>query len=312
MENFLVSFNAVFPLCVSMALGYFLRRVKLLNAGSLKTLNALSFKVFLPIYLFDNIYRTDLAAAFNGRLLCFALTAVGLFTLLLMLTVPLLEKENSRRGVMVQAMFRSNFALFGLPVAISLCGEARVGPTSLLVGLVVPFYNVLAVIVLEFFRGKKPDPMQIIKGILRNPLIVASVLGVAVRLLGLELPDAARKCVTDLGRVATPLSLVALGGDFKFADLKTYKKQLLLAVPGKLIVSPLLMVGAGVLFGFRQEFLVPILILSGAPTAVSSYPMAQQMGGDGPLAAQTVVLTSALSLGTMFLWIFALKSTGMI
>lgn len=312
MQNFLVSFNAIFPLCVCMALGYFLRRINMLNAGSLKTLNALSFKVFLPIYLFQNIYNTDLAAAFDGKLLLFALAAVGLFTLLLMLVVPLLEKENSRRGVLVQAMFRSNFALFGLPVAISLCGETKVGPTSLLVGLVVPFYNVLAVVVLEFFRGKKPDPMQILKGILKNPLIIASALGVVVRLLQWNLPGVMEKCVTDLGKVATPLSLVALGGDFKFADLKTYKKQLLIAVPGKLIVSPLLMVGSGILFGFRQEFLVPILIMSGAPTAVSSYPMAQQMDGDGPLAAQTVVLTSALSLGTMFVWIFLLKTTGMI
>ena len=312
MENFLVSFNAIFPLCVCMALGCFLRRIKLLNAGSLKTLNALSFKVFLPVYLFENIYKTDLVAAFDGKLLLFSLAAVGLFTLLLMLVVPRLEKENSRRGVLVQAMFRSNFALFGLPVALSLCGEEKVGPTSLLVGLVVPFYNVLAVVVLEFFHGHKPEPLKILKGIVLNPLIIASALGVICRLLQIELPYIAEESVADLGRVATPLSLVALGGDFRFADLETYKKQLLLAVSGKLVVSPLLMVGAGVLCGFRREFLVPILIMSGAPTAVSSYPMAQQMGGDGPLAAQTVVMTSALSLGTMFLWIFLLKQLALI
>ena len=83
MEQFLVSFNAIFPLTVAMALGYFLRRIKLLNEAGLKTLNALSFKVFLPIYLFQNIYGTDLSAAFRWDLLLFAYAAVGLYTALL-------------------------------------------------------------------------------------------------------------------------------------------------------------------------------------------------------------------------------------
>ena len=312
MEHFLVSFNAIFPLTVAMALGYFLRRIRLLDEAGLKTLNALSFKVFLPIYLFQNIYGTDLSAAFRWDLLLFAYAAVGLYTALLMLVVPRLERDNKKRGVLVQAMFRSNFALFGLPVALSLCGEEKVGPTSLLVGLVVPFYNVLAVIVLEYFRGQKPQPKKILKGIALNPLIIASALGVLVYLSGIRFPEVVSKCVKNLGNVATPISLVALGGDFSFGKVREYKKQAALTLAGKLVVSPLLMVSAGVLCGFRNETLVPILIMSGAPTAVSSYPMAQQMDGDGPLAAQSVVLTSAFSLATMFLWIFLLKNLSLI
>ena len=312
MEGFLVSFNAIFPLTVAMALGYALRRLGVLNEDGVKLLNKLSFRVFLPVYLFDNLYKTDLSAAFNGRLIAFAASAVVILTALLMGTVPLIEKDGPKRGVTVQAVFRSNFALFGLPVALTLAGQDKVGPTSLLVGLIVPVYNVLAVVVLEFYRGGRPEAKKILLGIVKNPLIIASVLGVLVYFSGIAFPAAVEKSVTDLGKVATPLSLVALGGDFTFGGLKVYRKQLSVIVLGKLVISPLLIVGAGVLCGFRAETLIPLLIMSGAPTAVSSYPMAEQMGGDGKLAAEAVVVTSALSLLTMFFWIWILKQTALI
>ena len=129
----------------------------------------------------------------------------------------------------------------------------------------------------------------------------------AANLLKLPLPSGVQKCVTDLGRVATPLSLVALGADFKFNKVHGIRKQLILSVAGKLVMAPLVMVTLGILLGFRGDYLVPVLIMFGAPTAVSSYTMAQQMEGDGTLAASVVVFTTAFSILTIFLWVFFLK-----
>ena len=81
---------------------------------------------------------------------------------------------------------------------------------------------------------------------------------------------------------------------------------------GKLVICPLLMVTLGAMLGLRAENLVPVLIFFGAPTAVSSYPMAQQMDGDGELAASLVVFTSALSILTIFIWVFVLKTMALI
>ena len=310
MENLIISFNVVLPLFICIALGYFLRRINMYDEATLKKLNKLCFKVFLPIYLFNNVYTTDLADAFNAKLLIFAVAAILVLFGVLMAVIPRLEQEDARRGVIIQGIFRSNFALFGLPVAISLCGDEKAGPTSLLVGIIVPVFNVLAVVTLETFRGGKPSVRKIAKGIATNPLIIASVLGILCNLAGLSLPTAVEKSVTDLGRVATPLSLVALGGDFKFARVRGYLWQLSIAVAGKLVISPLIMIIAGILLGFRNEMLVPILIMFGAPTAVSSYPMAQQMDGDGELAGQIVVFTSGLAILTIFVWIFVLKQMG--
>ena len=312
MDNLILSFNVVLPIFLCILLGYFLRRIRMVDTPSLNTMNKLCFKVFLPIYLFNNIATTNLSAAFNGKLLAVAYLGVLAQFVLLMLLIPWLEKENPRRGVLIQAMFRSNFALFGLPLALSLCGTEKVGPTSILVGFTVPLFNILAVVSLESFRGGKPSIKKMAKGIATNPLIIASLLGIAFNLLDFTLPGAVQKSVNDLGGVATPLSLVALGGSFTVSKVKEYKKQLTIGVLGRLVFSPLLMVSAGILLGFRNELLIPLLIMSGAPTAVSSFPMAQQMDGDGELAAGLVVFTSALAILSMFLWIFVLKQIGMI
>ncbi|MBQ2952329.1 MAG: AEC family transporter [Clostridia bacterium] len=318
MENLVTSFEAVLPLFLMIMLGMFLRRIGMLEEKVRQSLNKLCFKVFLPIYLFNNIYEIeDISKAFDLRLILFACIGLVAAFCVMMALVPRFEKKNSRRGVMIQAMFRSNFALFGLPLAETLCTKEFIGPTSLLLGLTVPIFNILAVISLETFRGGKPSVKKMLRGIAANPLIIASLLGIAFYCLktyaGFILPTSLHKgTLVKLGNVATPLSLVALGSQFVFSSVKNFKWQLFFTVLVRLVVLPLVMVSIAVMLGLRNEFLVPIMIMYGAPTAVSSYPMAQQMGGDGDLAASCVVFTSGFAILTIFLFIFGLKSMGLI
>ena len=312
MTNLILSLNVVLPLFFCMALGYFLRRIHMVEEQSLNKMNALCFKVFLPILLFRNVYTTDIAGVFDLKLILFSVTAVVGWFLVLMLVIPRIEPENARRGVLVQGIFRSNFVLFGLPVAISLFGEGNIGATSLLIGIVVPLFNVLSVIALEVFRGGRPQIGKILKGIIKNPLILASLLGMLCYFLHIHLPEAVDKTVLDLSRVATPLSLVVLGGFFTFGAIKGYLRQLLIGVTGKLVIAPLIMVPLAAALGYRDAALASILIMFGSPTAVSSFTMAKQMDGDGDLAAELVVFTTGLSIVTIFLWIFVLKTMALI
>lgn len=312
MENLILSFNVVLPLFLNIALGYALRCLRMIDETTQKNLNKLVFKVFLPIYVFNNIYTTNIAVAFQPGLVALTMGGVLAMFAFLMAFIPRIEQENAKRGVMVQAIFRSNFVLFGLPVAVALCGEANVGPTSLLVGFVVPVFNVLAVICLEAFRGSKPDFRKILKGIATNPLIIASVLGIAMNLAKMPIPTGVHKSITDLGRIATPLALVSLGAGFQFKRIKGYARQLIICISGKLVIGPMIMLTLAALLGFREEMLVPVLALFGSPVATSSYTMAELMDGDGVLAGSLVVLTTALSILTMFLFIFALKQLGLV
>lgn len=128
MDNLILSFNVVLPLFLSIALGYFLHRIGMIEDSVQKSMNKLCFRVFLPIYLFNSVYTTDISAAFDPKLMAFAIGGVLALFLLAMALVPRIEPDNAKRGVMIQAIFRSNFVLFGLPVVTSLCGEEHIGP----------------------------------------------------------------------------------------------------------------------------------------------------------------------------------------
>lgn len=312
MENLILSFNVVLPLFLCIALGYCLRLMNMLEETTQKSLNKLCFKVFLPIHVFNSIYTTNISAAFNGLLV--GLTAGGVLAIFvsMMVFIPRIEPDNAKRGVMIQAIFRSNYALFGLPVVSSLCGEDKVGPASLIISFIVPMFNVLAVICLETFRGGKPDVKKMLAGIAKNPLIIGSVLGILANVLNIPIPTGIHKSIIDLGRVATPLALVALGAGFQFRRIRGYTRQLIICITGRLVAAPLLMLTIAALLGLREELLVPVLAVFGSPVATSSYTMAEQMNGDGTLAASLVVLTTALAILTVFLFIFGLKQLGLV
>ena len=178
MENLILSLNVVLPLFITMTLGYFLKSIKMLDKKLLDSMNTIVFKVFLPLLLFNNIYKTDLDGALNIKLLSFSFIAVVISFLVITLVIPLIEKDNKKRGVMIQGIFRSNFVIFGLTVASSMYDETKVGIIAILVAIIVPTFNVLAVICLEIFRGGKLNIKQLIKGIITNPLIIASAIGI--------------------------------------------------------------------------------------------------------------------------------------
>ena len=108
------------------------------------------------------------------------------------------------------------------------------------------------------------------------------------------------------------MALVILGATLEFGSVRGNKKYLAIGIIGKTVVVPLVMIPIAVLLGFRDISLLAITILFAAPTAVSSFTMAEAAGHDGELAAQQVVFSSVVSLFTVFLWIFALRSMGLI
>lgn len=312
METLVLALEVVFPLLFLMAVGYIINRLKLCNEENFEVLNKLVFKVFLPVLLFYNVYSTNISEAINPPLMLFCVSAVVCVFVFLLIFIPLVEKDNAKRGVMVQGIFRSNFVLFGLPVTISLLGEANVGVTSVLIAVVVPLFNGLAVICLEFFKGGKFNMqklLQIIKGVVTNPLIIASTLGILCLLFKIKFPSFVIKGVTDISKIATPLALIVLGGTFKFNKISANLKQIILVTLFKLAVVPAVVIFVAIkFFAYSGAPIVTMLSMFASPTAVSSFTMAQQMEGDGELAGQIVVCTTVVSIITLFLFVVVLKT----
>ncbi len=307
MESVRIALGIVLPLFLMMAVGYLIRVTGLMNDTSVRQTNKAIFKVFLPLLVFRNIYTTNLDESFDSWLLLCAVAGVILQFLLALCLVLLTEQDNSRRGVMLQGMFRSNFVLYGIPVCTALFGSQAAGLASVLIAVVIPLYNVLAVLSLEMFNGKRPGLFRTLKGIVTNPLILASAAGILCLVFRVPIPAPVDTAVSNLGGVATPLAFVMLGASFGFKEVGGCVKDLCITLGVKLLFFPVLFLGIALLLGFRGVSLAVLLTIFASPIAVSSFTMAQQMGGDDRLAAQLVIFSSLLSILTMFLFIFLLK-----
>ena len=311
MENLMISANAVLPMCLVMALGYGTRRLGWLRREEISTINKIAFRIFLPCLLYYNIYCSDLSGSFDPLLMTYAVGGV-LLTFGLALGYALLtEKLPERRGVLIQGMFRSNYVIMGIPVATALLGADQLGTVSILIAVIVPLFNMLAVVVLEVFRGQKPKPLHILGQIAKNPLVIGSVLGILTLVAGIRLPHILEQTIQSVSAIASPLQLFLLGAFFQFSGLKTYRRELVTVSIAKLIVSPGLFLGLGALLGFRGVAFVSLIGIFASPTAVNSFTMAQQMGADAALAGDIVVWTGALCTFTLFGWSLLFKTLGM-
>lgn len=307
MEAILLSLRVITPVFILIGVGYLLKRLKLYDNDVLKKLIGLTFKVFLSTMIFNNLYHTTIKEALNIPVMLFAAGYVLSIFLISMFIVPRFEKSNPKRGVMVQCIFRSNNLMLGIPIITALCGADNVGIMTMVIAVVVPLYNGLSVVAMEIFSEEKVHPKRIIIGILKNPFVAASLLGIIAMITDLKLPYIIEKPMGDIAGAAIPLALILLGGYIDFKSVKGSVRNIVIGVTGRLLIVPAVFLGLAILLGFRGPELITLMGTICAPTATTSFIMAQQMGGDADLAAHLVVFSTLFSAGTFFVWIFLLK-----
>ena len=317
-ENLAISVNAVLPLIICMAAGYLFRRTKLVDEGFCRKCNTFCFKTFLPLMIFMNVYNSDLESAVQPGAFLFAAAAVLVIFAASFLLIPRIVRKGSvdsaasRQAVLIQCIFRSNFVIFGYQVVANVYGAGQAAVASVMAAIVVPLYNVLAVITLEYFTNSKNGLRPVILGIIKNPLIIGAVAALLFKLSGLTLPAPLHTGLSDMAGMATPLALVVLGGTFHFDALRRNAGALAIGTLGKIVVAPLVMVPIAAALGFRDANLLSLVIVFASPAAVNSYTMAAAYGHDPELAGQLVVVTSVLSMVSVFGWIFLLRTLGLI
>lgn len=312
MDSLVLGMKVILPLIVFMGLGYLFRRAGLAGEQSFREWNKICFRCFLPVMIFFNIYQSNLRADFDGKVLVFAIAAVFCVFLSSVFLVNRLFPGSKNRSVVIQGIYRSNFVLFGMEVTKTICGENQMGMASILVAVIIPMFNVLAVCLFEWYGSEKRNRRDILKGILKNPLILASVFGILAKAAHLQLPKLAENIVRSVSQIATPVALLCLGGTFAFSKISAYRKELILSCLGRLAIVPLIFVTAAVLLGFRGSSLTALMVMLASPAAVSSYTMACEMKGNGELAGMIVVFTSVISVATIFLWVLVLNSLGLL
>ena len=311
MENLMLSANAVLPMFMLLAAGFLSQKAGVLTREDVPRFNKVAFRIFLPCLLFYNIYCSDLSAAVKPGLIIYAVCGVLLVFAAAYLSVQHLVRREDWKGVIAQGIFRSNFVIMGIPIAQALVGADQLGAVTVLIAVVVPLFNFLSVYVLERFRGGNVNVRKVLLEVAKNPLIISSLLGILCQLLGIRLPHLLEQTVSSLSVIASPLQLFLLGAFFRFEGLGRYLKPLTAVTTVKLFVTPALLLGTAALLGIRGGDFVGLIGIFASPTAVNSFTMVQQMDcGDAELAGDIVVMTSAVSILSFFLWILIFKNFG--
>lgn len=311
MENLIVATNAVIPFMVYILLGAVSKKWGLVKESFLKELNGVVFKVFFPFIMFNNLYDVDFGKLNGARYVGFAVVATLIVIVASFLLVPFFSKDNRRKGVITQAIFRSNSVLYAIPLAQSVFGPEGATMASIVVAFVVPIYNIASVAILEYYRGGKVSYGKLFVNILKNPLIIGAIAGVLFNLLPVTMPDCMVLPISELCNMATPLSLFVLGGTLHLSNMKKNFVPLASGTVIKLILVPSILSAIMGNMGFRGNEFFVVFVMFATPVAAASYPMAQSMDADADLAGEYVVITTVLSIATIFCWILVLKGFGL-
>ncbi len=286
------------PIFLLVALGAGLQRGGFFQAGVVPGLNRLCYWVGLPALILASLTHGGAGAgagraAWGGRVLgvmagtTLAVAALG------WVIAGAMKLRWTERGTFTQAFFRGNLAFVGLPILLKAPGVDAAALMLLLAPMMV-LYNVLAVSALVASRhGLGWATLKPLVGEwLRNPIIWASVVGGLAYVRGWVMPGVPGETIGLLGKMSVPLALVTIGAVLAALPTGAWRGAAWAAVGGKVIVSPLLGWGLAAWLGIEGTERLMLLVGLACPTAVVSYAMAGEMGGDEALAAQAVVLST--------------------
>ena len=192
MENFLLALNVVLPIFFIMTLGFLLKKIKMVDKHSLNIMNKLVFRVFMSTLLFLNVYNIgDLSVLSmdNLKLLGYAFIIILVVLFIAWLIYMPKVKDKRKLSVLIQGVYRGNFVLFGLAIVDSIYGKEGLATVSLLTIVVIPTFNVLAVIILEYYSGREISKLKLLKQVIKNPLIIATLLGIIFIILKINISN---------------------------------------------------------------------------------------------------------------------------
>lgn len=328
-DAFLFAAEAVLPIVLLIVLGYVLKRRGMLTKPFLDVGNKLTFRVLLPVMLFCNVYKIDRLSDVNVAFVLYGIGAVIILFLVAIAVCCAFTKDNAKRGSLIQSVFRSNYAIIGIPLAASLFGDKGAAAAGVMSAFCVPTFNILGVITLVIFNGneekQKADIKKIFLGVVKNPLIIGTVTGLAV--LGIReifvktgisfrLSDVTVlfKTLENIKSICTPLALIVLGGKFEFSAVSRLRREIIFGTLVRTVAVPVIGLGTALLLkntmSLSGEHFATYMGVFATPVAVASAIMAKEMGADDELAGQLVVWTSLVSTVTIFIYVTVLRIIG--
>jgi malonate transporter len=293
---------ALSPVFLLIVLGAVLKRTLMRLETQWHGLEQLTYYVLFPMLLIQTLVKADLSqvpiAGVGGALLI----AVVIVSLLCFALRPLLARQGVD-GPAFSSIFQGAIrwqTYVALSVARNLYGAAGLALASVAMVALIPIGNVLSVIVLARFASPdKPSLRTVVMTVVKNPLIWACVIGLAINVINLPLPKIWHEVADALGASSLAIGLLVNGAGLHLEGLLRPSLAAATGVILKLAVMPAIALALALWFGVSGTGLVIVAVCSAVPTAPSAYVLARQMGGDAPLLAQIITLQTILAAITM-------------
>jgi malonate transporter and related proteins len=298
---------ALIPVFAIIALGSALRRLDFLSDDGWRAVERVTYFVLFPCFLFAAIAFANFGDEPVGRMALLLTAAMLLMAAIVYPFKAILNLDGPAFTSVFQGAVRWN-SYVALGAIAAVLGQAGLALAAIAVAIMVPLANALCVVVLMRHAGDGGANMvMLLKQLLRNPLILACIAGIAVQAIGLPIPQVASTTVDLLGKAALPLGLIAVGASLDLGDARARPTPVVAATLLKLLLMPLLVAAGAIALGIEGPAKTAALICAAVPGASSSYILARQLGGDAPLMANITTAQTLAAMVTMpiMLWVLA-------
>ncbi|KYK49688.1 transporter [Bradyrhizobium liaoningense] len=293
---------ALLPVFILIVLGVVLKHSLMRLDTQWHGLEQLTYFVLFPMLLIQTLVKADLSrvpvAGVGGALLLSAL-AMSLLCLALRPALSRLGIDGPAFTSIFQGATRWQ-TFVALSIAANMFGDLGLALASVAMVAIIPLVNVFSVAVLAHYAAQeKRSPRAIAMTVIRNPLIWACAIGLAVNLMHLPLPKIWHEVADALSRSSLAIGLLVTGAGLHLKGLLRPSLGAAIGVGLKLVLMPALALGLAAWFGITGNSLAIVAICAAVPTSPSAYVLARQMGGDAPLLAQIITLQTILAAITM-------------
>ena len=289
------------PIFLILLLGYAAFGLKWVDESFIGSANRLVYYVALPALIFLSILEADFGGGFPWREILSFTAAMLVIVFVSHLLRRVLRLPRPQAASFGLGAIRGNFAILGLAIIEQVLGSEWLPRGALVLAFFLPIHNFASIVVLTVFSRNDSDNPQnllnkaldVVVKTLQHPLTIVIILGVLVSLLSFSLPAVLFDALTYLRRLALPLALIGIGGSMSAYRKGGHYPLALGSSALKLVLLPVLTLVTGRFLGLTGEELSILAIFAGVPTAVTSYAMADNLGGDRDTAGSIVLVSTA-------------------
>lgn len=297
---------ALLPIVILIGLGMVLRRRGFLADSFWGQAERLGYFVLLPCLFFDGLAMAQLQSLPVGELALTLILSTILVAALVVTLKPLMRLDGPAFTSVFQGSVRFNNYV-GVTLAAGLFGAKGIALAAICNAAIVPTVNILCVLVFARFGSAKLSGRGILKQLVTNPLVVASLGGIMFQALGLTIPAGIESAMKALGAASLPLGLLCIGAALEFRSARQWVGPVATSSIMKFLAMPLATVTITMLTGLSGAALTTALLFQVLPTASSAYIMARQLGGDAPLMAGITATQTLLALAAIPLVLLGLS-----